>query len=409
MSVLLFKPLFNDQASGNHRRLLHFLRRCLSPEFQMLTKTAVVSSAAREAMAMNSSSYLPEDIIIEILRHFSLRSLAKANCVSKLWQTHISTIPLLLHAAISSPLHHGFFFQGSTISKNGVPIHFFPSSLNILNTHFYKLIASSNGLLLCGKSNQNPIVNYSVWNPTSNRLIPIPKPRNLFTGVKIGFHSHDSVSFTILRFGNLGLEPMEIFSSETGEWRHLAFNLAMDSLFLPFEGPSAVVLNGVFYWLEFRSMIYAFDLLKNEFLKVGFPFEEPEYRREVFSRCLAVAGGEVVMASTNGEVIEIWILQDKASSLWGLKSRLNVESLVGIIANTLCARAATAAVGRRIVGIVGFQAWDSERIYLNTTEVVVCCDIGSGKVEIVHRFDESLGCTDVSDFMFLPYECVQLG
>lgn len=358
-------------------------------------------------MADENNNPLPDDITIEILQHFSLRSLAIANCVSKLWQSFISTKSLLLHTPLSLPLRHGFFFQSSQIPKYGVPIHFFPSSLTSLNkTHFpnLRLLASSNGLLLCGKPNQNPIINYSVFNPSSNQLIPIPKPTNLIASVKIGFHSHDSVSFTILRFVNFGFNPMEIFASETGEWRRLSFGLVIDSLFLPFEGPSAVVLNGVFYWLEFNAIIYAFDLLRNEFYEVRFPSEETEYRRNVLSRCLAVAGGRLMMASTDGEFVEIRVLQDRDCS-WGLKCRLNVETLVGINANTLCATAETAATGRRFLGIVGFQGRDSERIYLNTTEDVICCDVGSGKVEIVHTFDGALKCTDVSNFRFFPYQC----
>ncbi|XP_038888571.1 putative F-box protein At1g32420 [Benincasa hispida] len=355
-------------------------------------------------MAEEHNNPLTDDITIEILQHFSLRSLAVANCVSKLWQSFIST-KSLLHTPLSPPIRHGFFFQSSHIPKNGVPIHFFPSSPTSLNkTHFpnLRLLASSNGLLLCGKPNQNPIIHYSVFNPSTNQLIPIPKPTNLIAAVKIGFHSHNSVAFTILRFVNFGIRPMEIFTSETGEWRRLCFDLVIDSLFLPFEGPSAAVLNGVFYWLEFDSFIYAFDLLRNEFFEMEFPTEETEYRRNALSRCLAVTGGRLLMASTDGEFVEIRVLQDRDCS-WGLKCRLSVETLVGINANTLCATAA-AADRRKFIGIVGFQGRDSERIYLNTTEVVICCDIETGKVEIVHRFDASLGCTDVSNFRFFPYE-----
>ncbi|KGN58298.1 hypothetical protein Csa_017498 [Cucumis sativus] len=341
---------------------------------------------------------IPDDITIEILQYFSLRSLAIANSVSKLWQSFIFTKSLHLHTPLSPPICHGFFFQSSHIPKNGAPIHFFPSSpTSLTKTNFpnLRLLASSNGLLLCSKPNQNPIIHYSVFNPSTTQLIPIPKPSNLISSVKIGFHSHDSVSFTILRFVNFGFKPMEIFASETGEWRRLDFYLDMDTMFFPFEGPSAVVLNGVFYWLEFNSFIYAFDLLRNEFYQVGFPSEETEYERNVLLRCLAIAGGRLVMASTDGKVVEIRVLEER-DCLWGLKCRLRVESVVGINGNRLC----EAAESERLVGIVGFQGRDSERIYMNTTEFVICCHVGSGKVEIVYRFDTVLESKDVSSFTF---------
>ncbi|XP_050939313.1 F-box protein At5g18160-like [Cucumis melo] len=340
----------------------------------------------------HNSRFIPHDITIEILQHFSLRSLAIANSVSKLWQSFVFTKSLHLHTPPSPPIRHGFFFQSSHIPKNGAPIHFFPSSpTSLTKTRFpnLRLLASSNGLLLCSKPNQNPAIHYSVFNPSTTQLIPIPKPSNLISSVKIGFHSHDSVSFTILRFVNFGFKPMEIFASETGEWRRLDLYFDMDTIFLPFEGPSAVVLNGVFYWLEFNSFIYAFDLLRNEFYQVGFPYEETEYGRSVLLRCLAIAGGRLMMASTDGEVVEIRVLEDR-DCLWSLKCRMRVEDVVvGINENS-----------RRLVGIVGF---DSERIYLNTTEFVICCDVGSGKVEIVYRFDTILESTHLSNFTFFPY------
>lgn len=209
---------------------------------------------------------LTEDIEIEILQLSSLRTIATAKSVSKLWRNLVSTKCLLLRSCRSSlwppPMFQSFFFYSSNISKNGVPIHSFSTSNSNppLPLHQFpssgfpfRLLAASNGILLCGRSNQSPIIHYVVWNPAADAVVFLPRPSSVFTTVKIGFHSEpncrsdDSECFTVVRLGTLHLMSLEICSSETGVWRRVGFNFAANSLFLASEGLAAAFLDGVFY------------------------------------------------------------------------------------------------------------------------------------------------------------------
>ncbi|TVU51201.1 hypothetical protein EJB05_02610, partial [Eragrostis curvula] len=193
-------------------------------------------------------SFLPGDIVVEILARLPARSLCACTCVSRSWHRLI-TDPANRHRLAQTL--SGFFFAGPRFFA-GVcsPTHplvdpsfsFLPSSYKEI-----KLLDSCNGLFLfrCSLTPRpdlgprlSPLF-YVVCNPTTEEWVALPQPSYApgmvfysdeatsdteTTSAALGFDPAVSSHFHVFQLleqevmCTLFLDAIEIYSSETGKW-----------------------------------------------------------------------------------------------------------------------------------------------------------------------------------------------
>lgn len=151
-----------------------------------MKKTETVPSLSpREKLeiGLGMSDYLPEEVVLEILHRLPVKSLIRFRCVSKSWNSIITT-----PAFINSHLSYNSSNSNKLIVRYFVDNHFVEhykliddnndsSSDQIQHIDFpltsgrFMLIGSVNGLLSLSE-----LERYVLWNPSIRKFITLPNP-----------------------------------------------------------------------------------------------------------------------------------------------------------------------------------------------------------------------------------------
>ncbi|GAY60284.1 hypothetical protein CUMW_200760 [Citrus unshiu] len=167
-----------------------------------------------------------DDLLTEILLCIPIKLLLKFKSVSKHWLSLISN-PVFCHrlSLIRKPItglfYHHFALQVSNPEYDFINLDSNPSSppfrtLTFVNTSYgNQILQSCNGLLLCSSGHSN----YYFYDPTTKGV-----SRSIF-GVNLAFDPSKSSDHKVIYVGACdsflgGQLHMEIYSSETSDWRY---------------------------------------------------------------------------------------------------------------------------------------------------------------------------------------------
>jgi len=294
------------------------------------------------------ASYLPEEVVVEILSRLPPKCLIRFKSVSKRWRALIGNPDflsknLLNHSIITQNPSHPLrliLFCARDISECGRPtgnsIHSFRSydSLRCASqTHLnlppltpdFEIVASCNGLICLWDEKLNDIY---LWNPvTSSDLEALPRaPSRCHTGFRVsnndfdvgfGFDSgsNDFKVVTLLDTDEDGWLEAEIYSLRSGSWRLLDMKVNFDMRYVT----ERAALDGVFLWYDgytFRDCvddrIVAFDFSDEEFRIMQSPDARLFCDYGQYERTLTKLKGSVAMivfpSCHKKNFLDIWVM-----------------------------------------------------------------------------------------------------
>ncbi|XP_018438476.2 F-box protein At1g49990 [Raphanus sativus] len=306
-----------------------------------------------------------EVILVEIIARLPLRTIARLKLVCKQWKSLIESsylrrVFVSLHKNSSSswslmfgaeyPHPEAIGFHGCQtwdLQKSlGSYIKPFPRYLNLLASHNYFYVASSNGLVWINvffTRTDNMVYSYKsfVGNPVLDQWVEIPPPPDqciatgLVTRVENGIVSGFKVVRTSRTEGRgMGMHEWRVYvySSETGLW---TTKRLLSSHPVSFTGSYPPMnLNGMLYLRERGS-----DATEPGVL-VGYDFYGPEdddqclviHLPHLFSkdvrRCLTTSGADVIYIEILYPRLKVWKLNNKYSrngEWWQLSREESVE------------------------------------------------------------------------------------
>lgn len=277
-------------------------------------------STSRKEMGMqthdNEVNTLTDDMLVEILTRMPLKSFSRSKCVSKSWQSLLSSnyvrnkLPFIVS---------GVFQPSSSTTKKG-PTYMSTSDDNLESTYIDSLssklnstlIDCSNGLLLFYSSLTNT---FNVCNPTTKKCVSLPKPMKETKLSVLAFDPCHSHHFKVVNFvGWRGRKAdLEVYSSESGNWAQHKVDWGIDTNAL-----SATIryMDGILYILAQPKQVATMDLGDMSCRLIELP--EPT----TVECCVAKVGGRLHYWVHDGDKLKIWVLEDdgdEEEGEWRLK------------------------------------------------------------------------------------------
>ncbi|XP_027157041.1 putative F-box/kelch-repeat protein At4g22430 [Coffea eugenioides] len=345
--------------------------------------------------------YIPESVVVELLIRLPMKCVFRCKCVCKQWRSLIDA-PSFGHAfsRIASPFtaaqpklwtllykcihgeeirhEHGFFrnlFSNDVgvacLTKSDLPPSAQAHGTDVYGILDHIIAMDGNGLLLCGSNSGWDLGRYYILNPITKQYVGIPPSKRPFAHCRVGFISQvkDSVvtSYKVIRLedggGRTSILKLDIFSSETGEWRdiEIPFQQVLQ-LFPLWKMP--VVLKEILHFMDRKLGILAYDPYKgpHSYRIIQLPGDiDREWSKSVGTKGILfdVHHGRLRFfvgsnAYNDGYRISMWTLSDYEEGLWLLEHRINLRE---------AACDSSYLRSSRLVPIA-FHPYDSDTVYL---------------------------------------------
>ncbi|OMO59873.1 hypothetical protein COLO4_34020 [Corchorus olitorius] len=310
-----------------------------------------------EEQLLFDDANVPDWLLIEILQRLPIKHIFMFKCVSKRWLTLISD-PLFARS-YANRINHGTFQDSqdsqpwnllfrylfevrilpSSMIDDRVALNQFQDftlpgfSLNFLPSEQdcpIKILASSNGLLLCSESFYWQ-KNYYICNPFTRQWISLPKPLKSLQSVAIGFISKDNGGYNLVRIpvadsSSDNFLQLETFSSQTGQWNCSMIHSPVPGYSIKTDSP-VLHYNGNVHWLEFRHgkiITYNPDKDSGQLLRL---MNLPDGKESEHLSLLGLSCGrfryfEVTDTCQGPRNLCIWVLSDYDAQEWCLEYRI---------------------------------------------------------------------------------------
>ncbi|KAJ4851127.1 hypothetical protein Tsubulata_033605 [Turnera subulata] len=296
------------------------------------TNTELVISTTN--VAAPDRSYLPTDIVEEIIDLLPMKSINRFRSVSKSLFTLLATkfnVPKLIYCPFItnfSPSNYGIKSSDNPCRFTGVVLSEYSghaknqgytapvlsrqivNAMPLLPLMFYCFIGSCNGLVCMDVSNDYGTKwETIVWNPFTGIYRKLPHRNHKAYGF-----GYDSASDDYKVFAGLGDGEVEIFSMKKGSWKKLK-NICREYLqYIQWLQGMCLFLNGALHWRPQESpcgekcKIIAFDLGKEKFYSVPSPPNLfcPGYE----DSCLGVVGDYLCFLDRLGCINVIWVMKE---------------------------------------------------------------------------------------------------
>ncbi|KAJ4846448.1 hypothetical protein Tsubulata_006849 [Turnera subulata] len=323
-------------------------------------------------MAAPNRSYLPPDIVEEILDLLPSTSINRFRSVSKSLFSLLAikfNVPKLLYHPYRIPSSSMYGIKSSDDQGLFIGVALSDYSGDVNNrgymapelsgpNRYYSSVGSCNGLVCLQATNHCFTWETFVWNPFTNICRKLPELP--FTGVNplsdwrsaiaygFGYVSASDDYKAIVATGRGGDGPkVEIFSLKTGSWKkmensdeyfqyieHLQrFKSIEDTQYLE-ERHMGLFLNGALHWGWANSLrsaqknneIIAFDLDKERFYHVPSPPNQ-----------ICPGSGSYYSVGVVGEYLSLLFQESRTNIVWVMKEYCNEASWVPFISYTSCA------------------------------------------------------------------------
>ena len=201
------------------------------------------------------SDYLPEEVVLQILCRLPVKSLIRFRCVSKLWNSLITTSAFIdshLTQSLSLPsnsnkliVSHGdlrtnleyYEFIHDDNNDSDSSFHQFQNVEFPLSFSYFKLIGSVNGLFcLCEKEQ------IILWNPCIRKFITLPKTKTKCAVIYgFGFDARTN-DYKVVSIATKPRCLVEVYSLKEGAWRKTSAggSLSPGTMFLCYNGAAFI-------------------------------------------------------------------------------------------------------------------------------------------------------------------------
>ncbi|XP_059638992.1 F-box protein At5g49610-like [Cornus florida] len=296
-----------------------------------------------ESLTPSSSSHfdkLPDELLVEILQRLPLKLIHLCKCVSKRLYGFISAphfARCYVHNCSSLVPPFAFFcpmnIRGAVkLTSESLIFECLYFSLNFLPSNGFgiRYLASSNGLVLCSKSQ------YYVCNPLTKHWVELPPPPTrqeysvLFGFVCKPSHSFDCTSsFRVVRIHKRQIQDttnleLEIFSSDSWKWTQTIVSTGEQK---PSYFSTVVSCDGILYW-TYGANIFAYDPFSNtdQFRIITKP--KDKYPDVTDSRhSLGERHGILSFIQYYDSTLSIWELKDYNGLDWSLVHKVDLNTM----------------------------------------------------------------------------------
>lgn len=300
--------------------------------FQSFTAERKPNSRRAEQESAAMVSFIPEEIIIDILKRLPVKSLSRFRCVSKSWYNFIKN-PHFAKLQLNHSLkfgEHGVIYKcegkifcvdydssSSTLSSR-VARFDYPSEHKMRRG---RIIGSCNGLV-CHVSSQKDII---IWNPYTKDYKKIPSPtetdtksRGFHVRYKYGFgYDLKSEDYKFARMTNIRAKysEIEVYSIKLDLWKSYPD--------IPFLYPheDLVFYEGIFYWVEIPRgcedprKIGSFDIGSEAFKEIPLPQNFP-YSLFDMIHVLLLGGCLYLIGCAYMSCCEVWMMNYGIHESW---------------------------------------------------------------------------------------------
>ncbi|KAM3198990.1 F-box protein CPR1-like [Capsicum annuum] len=321
-------------------------------------------------------SFLPGDIVMDILFCLPVKSLLRFKSVSKSFCSLIKNPNFISkhNAKITQETTTNLLIMGrhhktlevtlcliNSLTKHRdaitPPLHFdMPFGDTSEKT---RIVGSSNGLVCLNLNNHNGVA-IVIWNPATKTFKPVPRSPNVSTLGKLtvtdlGFGYHPANDdYMIVRLLNISTSrrkyEVEVYTLSTNTWRKLARDGHVLLVIRPFWKPMApgvIVVKGVAYWIgvevrdeEMCSVVVSLEMNSEEVKFILPPIEHHgiviDLREAITLRLFNLNESLALIYSTNLEKVDIWM--HNGFDLWVLNEekrtwnkRFKVEPIEGFL------------------------------------------------------------------------------
>ncbi|KAH9678706.1 F-box protein [Citrus sinensis] len=289
------------------------------------------------------------DLLTEILVRSPVKSLMKFKCVSKHWQSLISSPCFTRRLYPDTHLVSGLILH-RTYGRLSIPEYdFLPLGAKLISAPFRSLtvanhplglsiLQSCNGLLFCSSStsNSNLPCDYHIYNPTVIHRIGLAYDPAKSSHFKIVCICSDPLEEN----GNAGVSyQIEVYSSQTGSWRLSGLPFV---LLYNLKHKVGVFWNGALHWIDPFYSCLCFKVDEEQLQEMPMPpFQVPSNLIERLGMMVAEAlGRSVVCFGESQEHLHIVVNNDRCRkkfnvyemkrdySGWFVKYHVNLDALI---------------------------------------------------------------------------------
>ncbi|XP_062007697.1 F-box/kelch-repeat protein At3g06240-like [Rosa rugosa] len=310
------------------------------------------------------SDYLPNEVLIDILVRLPVKSLLRFRCVSRIWNSLISS-PAFINTHLNQALlqqtnqemllfryyysidyvmedDHGIHMTVNDRREERFSLHIddesfphnpylkldFPYRCGGYYKHYFQIVASVNGIVCLADPNR-----CILWNPSVNRVMELPfafqyPDRSVMHHLGFGCDrvTNDYKLVRLVYFGRKDhyvVPPVvEIFTLSTNSWRQLAAPGPM-YVTVQHSSSSQSFASGAFHWVAnappeegaFCNLILAFDMANEVFHEL--PLPSCLAAKSNLNMTLAVLNGLLSLVPRNNGPVDdesysdsVWIMKE---------------------------------------------------------------------------------------------------
>lgn len=294
--------------------------------------------------------FFPDEVVIQILARFPIKSLFKAKCVSKTWYNLISDkyfTKIYNEVSVRNPMVLVEITDPTSESRPSLILVDSLRGVSEFSLDFIKdrvrVRSSCNGLLCCSSIRDKGV--YYVCNPMTKeyRLLPRTRERPLtrfypdgeatLIGLACNVVSH---KYSVVLAGyhrSFGHRPERtficmVFDSDSNKWRK--FVTLQDDHFTHMNRNQVVFVNGSLHWLTSTcSCLLVLDLDLESWRKIELP-----------SQVINGGGNRVYLLESDGKLsivqisdvwMNIWIMEDYEGEKWSMVDRVSLRCIRGMV------------------------------------------------------------------------------
>ncbi|XP_058734356.1 F-box protein At5g07610-like [Vicia villosa] len=351
-------------------------------------------------------NYLSDDLLAQIFTLLPFKSTMGCKCVSKRWLELISSpyfkkqFTSLQHSLFKSILmfvtpHEimlAFIEQSQKYDPMKIPITFPPDML-VKGS----VCGCSHGIFLCCNSRYTYGGDYYIYDPLMKECVPIPPSpatcnESLFavgfictplTNDKTITSYPDERDFRVVIIKSFIRRMFEvelyIFSSDTGQWKHIVMNIPDGFAFAP-HWLLSFSYNGSLYFMG-RTNILVLNPYTNHSYTLDYPLKADSMNIMSFG-FLGTSCGGLRIGEIGQNELKIWELIEKNN--WDLLHRIDIKKK---LPEKFC--------GNYYKRVAGFHPYDGDIVYLHSyADGFFVCNLRSEKFEGVSGYEK----IDISPF-----------
>ncbi|XP_054779496.1 F-box/kelch-repeat protein At3g06240-like [Prosopis cineraria] len=270
--------------------------------------------------------FLPEEIIRDILIRLPAKSLIRFRCVCKQWRNLFKTPSFIQEHLNHTSQNPSLLLQPKDLWLLDCEMQLkkVDNAPLIDSSNTFRVVGSSNGLLLVGICNRFPC--FLLWNPATREVRPVPSvtvlsedsPRNagfgfspILNDYKIVVPYDSSYLYDVL--------PVAVYSLRSGSWKKVECGIKNIGI-----RSGSITVNGSMYWFGFlwkentgnyNDGIVSFDIANEVFKWIPIPDWSTSFTS------LTVHENKLAVLSSpfTEDLSELWVMEDGTGVSWAKK------------------------------------------------------------------------------------------